>query len=973
MILGRLVCTLLFSLLVAPLAAAYAQTLDAYGGYTNLPVSGGATGSFRVGKIGNRWVLATPNGNAFWMRGVYDVTGDGHVDELGSTYNARFLQKYGSAAVGWNQANRRLQAWGFNAVGPFSYRMTLPVDPENLVKMPFLGLGPNPGITGRFGGTGAYKNLYYGLDPSVNLFSYSRGGNFPDVYDPAWKSWVASAYATDSNLSIYRASPHFIGYFSDDTDFLAGFGPGMDFATDPAGKFHWHNGYLVLVTAPTQTTNPYSTPANQVYTDGKVYAKYALRDFLASKYGTIGSLNAAWGSTYTTFDSDGGWPSGRGLLDENGRLAHGWLGTRDPFALNGVSAAVKQDLDDFLFELATTYFSVNRAAFKAVAPNALFFGPTNLGGAGWRAPARGPVLRAAGQHLDVLNIGTDGSQAQLDFVAGWAGDVPVAVWEGVTANADSGRWRTAGEPGATWNTTSQTERGQKYQQDVQALLNGVAAPTGSMPFVGLLWWAWTDNIPEQKNWGLVSLLDNAYDGKEAVMALGADRWGYSTGGEERNYGDFLGSVIQAHSQVGSVLGGAAPVDTVAPSVAITAPSNETTSSGVVNVIVAATDNVGVTTLKYYLDGGLLAVFSPPVLALAWDSRAAQDGPHTLSVTAADATGNTAQAAVSFAVLNAAATITTTAISSPTVTYSANAVVTVAVTEATGTPTGTVTLVVNGGVPIEGTLSTGQAQFTITGPSAGDHTLSANYPAQGNFAASNATGMLHVDGSRTDVDPVSFSSATYSISEANGSATIDVLRAGPTDGTVTVRYATSEGTGKAGIDYMSTSGTLTFNPGVMSQWFSVPIVNGTVTDGVRTVNLSLSDPTGGALLGAPSTAVLSILDNDVSGSVQFATTTYKVSERGAYAIIKVTRNGGSASQVTVDYAMSNGTARAGLDYTAKAGTLTFGAGETSQSFSIPIIYDNLKEPNETVILTLSNPGGGAALGSPSTAVLKIANR
>jgi hypothetical protein len=55
-----------------------------------------------------------------------------------------------------------------------------------------------------------------------------------------------------------------------------------------------------------------------------------------------------------------------------------------------------------------------------------------------------------------------------------------------------------------------------------------------------MWWWWLDMIGEQMNWGLVSLMDNAYDGIEAGMAPGIDAWGYPTGGEEKNYGDFIG-------------------------------------------------------------------------------------------------------------------------------------------------------------------------------------------------------------------------------------------------------------------------------------------------------------------------------------------------------------------------------------------------------------------------------------------------
>src|SRR5437867_6727140 len=43
-----------------------AQTLDQYGGYTDLPAPGGATGFFRVATFGNRWMLVTPSGTGSW-------------------------------------------------------------------------------------------------------------------------------------------------------------------------------------------------------------------------------------------------------------------------------------------------------------------------------------------------------------------------------------------------------------------------------------------------------------------------------------------------------------------------------------------------------------------------------------------------------------------------------------------------------------------------------------------------------------------------------------------------------------------------------------------------------------------------------------------------------------------------------------------------------------------------------------------
>src|SRR4029077_15811493 len=107
-----------------------------------------------------------------------------------------------------------------------------------------------------------------------------------------------------------------------------------------------------------------------------------------------------------------------------------------------------------------------------------------------------------------------------------------------------------------------------------------------------------------------------------------------------------------------------------------------------------------------------------------------------------------------------------------------------------------------------------------------------------------------------------------------------------------------------------------------------------------------------------------------GTLQFDSAGYSVNENGGTATITVTRTGGSDGPVSVDYATSNGTATAGSDYTPASGTLNFAAGETSKTFTIPILDDAAIETDETVNLTLSSPGGGATLGSQAPATLTI---
>ena len=108
-----------------------------------------------------------------------------------------------------------------------------------------------------------------------------------------------------------------------------------------------------------------------------------------------------------------------------------------------------------------------------------------------------------------------------------------------------------------------------------------------------------------------------------------------------------------------------------------------------------------------------------------------------------------------------------------------------------------------------------------------------------------------------------------------------------------------------------------------------------------------------------------------GALQFNAATYSINENGGSATITVTRTGGSDNAVSVNYATSNGSATSGSDYTAASGTLNFANGDAaSKTFTVSVIDDTTYEGNETVTLTLSNPTGGATLGSPSSAVLTI---
>ena len=136
----------------------------------------------------------------------------------------------------------------------------------------------------------------------------------------------------------------------------------------------------------------------------------------------------------------------------------------------------------------------------------------------------------------------------------------------------------------------------------------------------------------------------------------------------------------------------------------------------------------------------------------------------------------------------------------------------------------------------------------------------------------------------------------------------------------------------------------------------------------TVNLALSQPTGGATLGTISTATLTI-NNNLPPIVQFAFTAYTTYSTSSSATVCVTRGGDLNTTVGVAYATAGGTASPGVDYTPVSGTLTFLPNQTTASFTVPILHSG-STTAKTVGLALSNPSGGGELGPQSNATLTI---
>jgi M6 family metalloprotease-like protein len=132
-------------------------------------------------------------------------------------------------------------------------------------------------------------------------------------------------------------------------------------------------------------------------------------------------------------------------------------------------------------------------------------------------------------------------------------------------------------------------------------------------------------------------------------------------------------------------------------------------------------------------------------------------------------------------------------------------------------------------------------------------------------------------------------------------------------------------------------------------------NGTVS-GLGVTNIS-----------APGTTMTATVQTVVAEALNIQATK-KVSEGAPQAHIRVDRTNGGTGAVSVQFATADGTATAGSDYTATAGTLNWADGDAAAKYiDVPIIYDTIPEPTKTFSVTLSNPTGPAALGTDISTV------
>ncbi|HEX7833738.1 MAG TPA: IPTL-CTERM sorting domain-containing protein, partial [Thermoanaerobaculia bacterium] len=270
-----------------------------------------------------------------------------------------------------------------------------------------------------------------------------------------------------------------------------------------------------------------------------------------------------------------------------------------------------------------------------------------------------------------------------------------------------------------------------------------------------------------------------------------------------------------------------------------------------------------------------------------------------------------------------------------------------------------------------TFLPGDVSENIVVPILGDAVFEGNETFTVTLSAPSANATI-LDGSATGTLQNDDAQRLISVNDpsvAEGDAgttplTFNVTLDAPATSTVTVDYATSDGSAIAGSDYASATGTVTFNVGDASEDVVINVTGDTNFEPNETLTLTLSNPSANALISDPTGTGTIVNDEGVS-VISINDVSLNEGNAGTTAFtFAVTLSAPPTSTVTVDYATSNGSASAGSDYTGATGTVTFVAGDSSENVTINVSGDTTFETNETFVVTLSNPSINATIADGS---------
>ncbi|XP_051967536.1 sodium/calcium exchanger 1-like isoform X2 [Xyrauchen texanus] len=247
------------------------------------------------------------------------------------------------------------------------------------------------------------------------------------------------------------------------------------------------------------------------------------------------------------------------------------------------------------------------------------------------------------------------------------------------------------------------------------------------------------------------------------------------------------------------------------------------------------------------------------------------------------------------------------------------------------------------------------------------------------AADQARKALGVHDLRSEVSDndifskIFFDPGTYQCLENCGSVALNVVRrGGDLTSTVAVDYHTVDGTANAGSDYQFTEGVVVFKPGETEKEIRVDIIDDdifeedehflvhlsnvkVISEGTDNGNTCVNHLEILAGLGLPSTATVTIFDDDHAGTFTFEESMIHVSESIGMMEVKVVRTSGARGVVVVPYKTIEGTAKGGgEDFEDTHGVLEFQNDEISKTIKVKIFDHEEYDKHANFFIELQEP-------------------
>ena len=252
----------------------------------------------------------------------------------------------------------------------------------------------------------------------------------------------------------------------------------------------------------------------------------------------------------------------------------------------------------------------------------------------------------------------------------------------------------------------------------------------------------------------------------------------------------------------------------------------------------------------------------------------------------------------------------------------------------------------------------------------------NLSAPGNATLAKASAMVSIVNNDTLVATPSVFVRDVVVDEKAGTASFVVTLGNSlgqaSSNTVSVDYATSNGTAVSGSDYVAQSGTLVFAPGQSVKTVVVDISDDATLEGLERFNLNLSNASGATILDGVGVAQIGASDATAVALPTISVADMVVGEGEGYVDLVVRLSAPGQNVVTVNYATAYGSAfGGGSDFANADGTLTFAIGETTKVVRVELTDGTAAETLEHFRLNLSAPGN-ATLAKASAMVSIVDN-